>query len=31
MTILEILLFFDEMLWYYSVASFEKLFMHVLD
>jgi len=28
--VLEIL-FVDEMLWYYSAASFEKLIMHVLN
>jgi len=27
----EIILYVDEMLWYYSTASFEKLIMHVLD
>jgi len=31
MAIFEILLSVDEMLWYYSAASFEKLIIHVLD
>jgi len=31
MAILDILLFVDEMVWFHSDVSFEKLFMHVLD
>jgi len=31
MAILKILLSVDEMFWYYFAASFEKLFMHVLN